>query len=88
MLDIKCPEQFLDVEEFARAQGLSNEFKQTMDYLSDYGQGPTRALIFHDFAPHSLTVTMQRLDANDVWRDWWHGGIIYDKTERKWSVHT
>ena len=85
MLELKCGEHYEKVRAWAREQGLGDRLQKTLDYLADYGQNPTRCLVYHDFAPHSFQVTMQRLD-KDVWCDWWHGGCIYH--ERDWSVHT
>jgi len=87
MIDVKCPEYFEDVRRWAAENGLEERFQEIIDYLDGYGgERETRCLVFTDFAPQSFQVTMQRLDDNDVWRDWWHGGCIYRDGE--WSVHT
>ena len=85
MIDVRCREHYDRVVAWAREAGLMDRLQKTLDYLADYGQGPTRCLVYHDFAPHSFLVTMQSLE-DDVWVDWWHGGCIYH--DREWGVHT
>ncbi len=98
MLDTsRCQSEFEALRAFAKSQGLDDRLQSRLDFLDQYANRAgctcdqarglnTRCVLYHDFAPHSLGFTMQRLvtpvvdpvhPPEEAWVPWFHGGLIF-----------
>lgn len=98
MLDTsRCRSEWAALWAFARSRGLDAQLQSRLDFLEQYANRPgctcdqarglnTRCVLYHDFAPHSLGFTMQRLvtpvvdpvhPPEEAWVPWFHGGLIF-----------
>ena len=72
------------IREFAEKQGKLGEFQKLLDYLDNYSSQPVRCTLYRDWAPMSLTFTIERQeelgapkDREQRWAHWFNGGLIY-----------
>ncbi len=87
-IDITCPDDFTEAEEFAKSTGRHEQLvsllgrlamKETKDdSLTFFGRPieDIRVRIFHDFAPLSFGFVMQ-IKADGEWENVMNGGLIY-----------
>ncbi len=95
---LECFKTALDhgtLAEFTKVlEYLNNYGSEPGDLHNALGYEHTQATLFHDFAPLSFGVHMARYDdsksADGVgdYKTMWVGGLIYDPSDHKWSVHT
>ncbi len=64
----------------ARRLGLTKQFAEQLNYLRTYAEydnrPKTRVTLGYDFAPHSFSITWERL-VGDEWCHWFDGGLIF-----------
>ena len=77
MLEDKTDGYLEEVKELAVKINKLDELEERLDYLRDYSPEETRCLLYKDFAPMSFYFQMQTMNKEDVWQNWFNGGLIF-----------
>lgn len=88
MLVIDNEEHHIKMLNKADATNSRESLDEQFKYLDNYGTDPSKVRISlgYDFAGYS--VLWDRLDTEDTWVSWMHGGLIHHSDTNLWSVHT
>jgi len=89
-----------EVKKFADSVGLREQLDSKLKYLEEYGDGTSRCRLFKDFAKHSFSFIVDKLDKDGHWVVWFSGALIYHGPQAGetfavnvndtvgWSIHT
>jgi len=76
MLEDATNGKLSEIRAFAEKVGKAAQLKEKLDYLGNYSDRETKCVLYRDFAPHSLSFTMEEKVEGD-WRPWFNGGLIF-----------